>query len=153
MTTERMVTLTLDEGGKKRSLEAEHEKTVALTDLLYNNSFEPLCMKGGPYDVHLSVTDGRLIFDIKSQTGETARAVLPVSPLKRVIQDYFLICESYYAALKENKPHKLEAIDMGRRGVHNEGSEAVQSLLTGRIKIDSHTARRFFTLICVLHMK
>ncbi|MDE3016073.1 MAG: UPF0262 family protein [Pseudomonadota bacterium] len=153
MITERMLSITLDEGGKKRSMEAEHEKTVALTDLLHNNSFEPLCMKGGPYDVHVSIHDGRLIFDITSQSSETARAVLPVAPLKRVIQDYFLICESYYAALKENKPHKLEAIDMGRRGIHNEGSEAVQTLLTGRIKIDSHTARRLFTLICVLQMK
>ncbi|MDE3059942.1 MAG: UPF0262 family protein [Pseudomonadota bacterium] len=154
MSSEKIIKITLDEESiGQRSVEAEHEKTIAITDLLHENSFQPLCMKGGPYSLHLSVSEGRLIFDLTSETGETAKAVLPVTPLKRLIRDYFLICESYYEALKKAQPHKLEAIDMGRRGVHNEGAEALQTLLENRMKVDFKTARRLFTLICVLHLK
>jgi len=152
--TNRLTAITLDEDTiKKRSMEAEHEKTVAITDLLHENSFQPLCMKGGPYALHLSVSEGRLIFDITSETGEKARAALPIAPLRGLIRDYFMICESYYQALKDTKSHKLEAIDMARRGVHNEGSQALQELFTSRITFDTQTSRRLFTLICVLHIK
>ncbi len=152
--TNRIIAITLDEGSiGHRSMEAEHEKTVAITDLLHENSFQPHCMKGGPYTLHLSVSEGRLIFDIASDTGEKAKAVLPIAPLRGVIRDYFMICESYYAALKDSKSHKLEAIDMGRRGIHNEGSEELQTLLKGRITVDFPTSRRLFTLICVLHIR
>lgn len=152
--TDRLTSITLDEGSiKKRSQEAEHEKTVAITDLLHENSFKPLCMHGGPYALHLSIKDGRLIFDITSETDEKAKAVLPITSLRGLIRDYFMICESYYQALKDTKSHKLEAIDMARRGVHNEGSQALQELFKGRIVFDALTARRLFTLICVLHIK
>lgn len=154
MTTDRIIKFSLDEGSiKKRSMEAEHEKTVAITDLMHENTFQPLCMQGGPYEVILSVADGRLIFDITSEKGEKAKAVLAIQPLRGVIRDYFMICESYYEALKAATPGKIEAIDMGRRGVHNEGSEKLQTLLKGRIKVDFATSRRLFTLICVLHIK
>lgn len=152
--TNRITQITLDESSiKKRSPEAEHEKAVAIADLMGDNSFQPLCMKGGPYNLHLSVADGRLIFDITSETGEKAKAVLPIQSLRGVIRDYFMICESYYQALKATGTSKIEAIDMGRRGVHNEGSEKLQTLLKGRIQVDFPTARRLFTLICVLHIK
>jgi uncharacterized protein (UPF0262 family) len=152
--THRIRTMTLDESSiKKRSREAEHEKSVAIADLMGDNYFEPQCMQGGPYDLCLSITDGRLVFDITSQSGEKAKAVLSVAPLRGVIRDYFMICESYYEALGASNPGRLEAIDMGRRGVHNEGSEALQELLKGRINVDFPTSRRLFTLICVLHIK
>jgi uncharacterized protein (UPF0262 family) len=152
--TERIVRISLDESSmKKRSPEAEHERNVAIADLLDDNLFQPLCMQGGPYQVHLSIADGRLIFDIASEKGDKARAALPMQPLRSTVRDYFMICESYYEALKTAGACKIEAIDMGRRGVHNEGSEALQKVLKGRIKIDFPTARRLFTLICVLHIK
>jgi uncharacterized protein (UPF0262 family) len=150
----RLTSVTLDEGSiKKRSKEAEHEKTVAIADLLDENLFHPLCMSGGPYALHLSITDGRLIFDIASEKGDKARAALSIAPLRGVIRDYFMICESYYEALGSAGAGKIEAIDMGRRGVHNEGSEELQSILKERINVDFPTARRLFTLICVLHIK
>ena len=152
--TDRLTKITLDEGSiKKRSPEVEHEKSVAIADLLDENSFQPHCMKGGPYELHLSISEGRLIFDITSETSETAKAVLSISPLRGVIRDYFMICESYYEALKDASAGKIEAIDMGRRGIHNEGSTELQELLKGRINVDFPTARRLFTLICVLHIK
>jgi uncharacterized protein (UPF0262 family) len=153
--SERIATIALDEGSiKKRTPEVEHERNVAIADLLDENMFQPLCMNGGPYDLQLSVTEGRLVMDIHSQKDEKAtRLALSVQPLRRVIRDYFMICESYYEALKTASPGKIEAIDMGRRGVHNEGSEELQDLLKGRIQLDFPTSRRLFTLICVLHIK
>ena len=150
----RLVKITLDEGSiKKRSAEVEHERNVAIADLLDENSFQPHCMKGGPYELFLSIADGRLIFDITSEDSSKAKAVLSIQPLRGIVRDYFMICESYYEALKTASPGKVEAIDMGRRGVHNEGSEALVELLKGRISVDFPTARRLFTLICVLHIK
>jgi len=151
---DRLIKITLDEASiKKRSKEAEHEKSVAIADLLDENQFQPMCMSGGPYSLHLSIAEGRLIFDIESEQGSKARAALSIAPLRGVIRDYFMICESYYEALKNAGTRKVEAIDMGRRGVHNEGSEELQSMLKERIKVDFPTARRLFTLICVLHIK
>ena len=154
--SERIAKFTLDDIsiGHKRSQEAVHERNVALTDLLYENVFEPKCMQNGPYDVHLSVADGKLVMDVHSADGkDTSKVQRSIAPLRGVIRDYFMICESYYDALKDNSPSRLEAIDMGRRGLHNEGSEAVQNLLKDRIHIDFPTARRLFTLVCVLHIK
>ncbi len=154
MTSERIATITMDEGSvKRRSPEAEHERNVAIADLLHENRFEATCLKCGPYDLKLSIEEGRLAFDIKAvETGKTARLALSMQPLRSIIRDYFIICESYYEALKSS-PTKIEAIDMGRRGVHNEGSEVLQSMLKDRITIDFPTSRRLFTLICVLHIK
>jgi len=152
--SDRIIKITLDESSiKPRSMEAEHEKTIAITDLLHENSFQPLCMQGGPYALHLSIKDGRLIFDITSETGEKAQAALSIAPLRGLIRDYFMICESYYEALKDTKSHKLEAIDMARRGMHNEGAQALQELFKGRVVFNTQTSRRLFTLICVLHIR
>lgn len=153
--SERIETIVLDgESIRPPSAEADHERNIALTDLMHDNSFSLLEHPSGPYDVTLRVEESRLIMEVKGKARtEPHRIALATSSLKRTIRDYFLICESYYAALKEAKPHKLEAIDMGRRGVHNEGSEALQSMLEGKISMDFNTARRLFTLICVLHMK
>lgn len=151
--TERIQKISLDERGARRSMEAEHERNVAMADLMGDNVFEPVCMTDGPYDVRLSIEEGRLVLEIVSAGGQTARVVLSVAPLRGVIRDYFIICESYYEALKAHNPAKIEAIDMGRRGVHNEGSEQLRDLLKDRIKVDLQTARRLFTLICVLHIK
>lgn len=154
--SERIATITLDETSRKaRTLEAEHERAVAVADLMGENTFDPAGMESGPYNVHLSIEEGRLVFEITSATdGKKSKVALSVAPLRGVIRDYFLVCESYYEALKANNtPHKLEAIDMGRRGMHNEGSEKLIELLEGKISVDFATARRLFTLICVLHIK
>ena len=153
--SERIGAIRLEEGAKKlRSKEAEHERTVAIADLLDENVFDPLELECGPYDVVLKAEDNRLVFDITSiHEDKHVRVALPVTPLKRTIRDYFLICESYYDALKSHSCGKVEAIDMGRRGMHNEGAETLKSMLEAKITIDHATARRLFTLVCVLHMK
>lgn len=154
--SERICKITLDQNSfkKTRSPEAEHERDVAIADLLDENVFEPKCMRNGPYEIHLSIADGRLVMDVHSSDGrDKAKVVLSIAPLRGVVRDYFMICESYYDALKASNASRLEAIDMGRRGIHNEGSEAVQNLLKDRIHIDFQTARRLFTLVCVLHIK
>lgn len=150
-----IASITLDEGSiGHRSPEIEHERNIAITDLVHNNSFAPVGVAGGPYDVRLSVKEGRLAFSIKGKgRKKSTDIVLSVQPLKSIIRDYFLICESYYEALKDASRGKIEAIDAGRRGVHNEGAELLRSLLKGKIEVDALTARRLFTLICVLHIK
>lgn len=155
MKTERIARIALDETSmKKRSAEAEHERRVAIADLLGDNCFEPKCMQSGPYNVTLGIEEGRLILDVHSpQEEKHAKVVLSVAPLRAIIRDYFIICESYYEAIKSHNNSKLEAIDMGRRGVHNEGSEKLIDILKDRIVVDLPTARRLFTLICVLHIK
>lgn len=157
---ERIATLTLDENSlRARNAQLEHERAVAAGDLLHENYFSLTQAPCGPYDITLTVEEGRLVFDIQGQGGQGAgeggkeRVVLSVQPLKSLIRDYFLICESYYAALSEAMPHRLEAIDMGRRGVHNEGSEMLKSLLENKISVDFPTARRLFTLVAALHLK
>ncbi len=155
MKPERIVNITLDESSmKKRSKEAEHERDVAIADLLDENCFEPRCMKSGPYNVELGIEDGKLIMGVHSpQEEKYSKVILSVAPLRGIIRDYFMIFESYQAAINSANTSKIEAIDMGRRGVHNEGSEMLQDILKDRIIVDFPTARRLFTLICVLHIK
>lgn len=137
-----------------RSVEAEHERDVAIADILHENVFDPIAIECGPYDVNLTIEDNRLVFDIQSDYAENhMKVAIPVTPLRRTIRDYFLICESYYNALKGHSCGKIEAIDMGRRGVHNDGAEMLKEMLGGKIIVDHDTARRLFTLICVLHIK
>lgn len=153
---ERISNITMDDSSvnMKRSKHAKHERDVAIADLLDENIFEPTCMKNGPYIVHLSIADGRLIMDVASHDGkDTSKVILSIAPLRSIIRDYFMICESYYDALTASNPSKVEAIDMGRRGIHNEGSELIQGIIKERINIDFQTARRIFTLVCVLHIK
>jgi uncharacterized protein (UPF0262 family) len=151
----RLVSVTLDEASIGRSNEdVEHEREVAIYDLLEQNTFVPVGHDGGPYALHLSVNANRLVFDIRLQDGTPVMAHLfSLSPLRRIVKDYYMICDSYYAAIRTATPDKIEAIDMGRRGIHNEGSQILMERLKGKVVIDLDTARRLFTLICVLHWK
>lgn len=151
----RLVKVTLDEESIGRSSrEIEHERAVAIYDLLEENSFCPVGHDGGPYALHLAITGNRLVFDVRLADGAPVVAHhLSLSPLRRIVKDYFLICESYYQAIRTSSPSQIEAIDIGRRGLHNEGSELLMQRLDGKIAIDADTARRLFTLICVLHWK
>lgn len=153
--TQRLTGITLDDGLViRRSPEVEHERAVAIYDLLEDNFFRPLNAEGGPYRLHLSIAETRLQFDIRDEAERTLDTVaLPLQPFRRIIRDYFAVCETYYEAIKTASPARIEAIDMGRRGLHNEGSELLQERLNGRIEIDFQTARRLFTLICVLHIR
>jgi uncharacterized protein (UPF0262 family) len=153
--TEYIKNISLDEGSMgKRSPEAEHERDVAIADLLDKNSFEPRCMHSGPYNVHLAIEDGKLVMGVHSPLEDKhAKVLLSVVPLRGIIRDYFMIFESYQLAISSANANKIEAIDMGRRGIHNEGSQRLQEILHDRIVVDFPTARRLFTLICVLHLK
>jgi uncharacterized protein (UPF0262 family) len=152
---QRLVSVTLDEASIGRSNEdVEHEREVAIYDLLEMNSFMPVGHDGGPYALHLSVNGNRLVFDIRLEDGTPVMAHLfSLSPLRRIVKDYYMICDSYYAAIRTATPDKIEAIDMGRRGIHNEGSQILMVRLKDKVTIDIDTARRLFTLICVLHWK
>ena len=151
----RLVKITLDEGSIGRSSQdIEHERAVAIYDLIEDNSFAPVDDDGGPYALHLSITENRLVFDIRQQDGTPLMAhLLSLTPFRKIVKDYFMICDSYYKAIRTATPTQIEAIDMGRRGLHNEGSELLKERLKEKIDVDFDTARRLFTLICVLHWK
>ena len=151
----RIVDLVLDERSVvRRSPDVEHERKVAIFDLLEENRFAPVGSDGGPYVLHLSIEENRLVFDIRLESGDPhGKVLLSLTPFRKIIKDYFLICESYYDAIKTAAPAQIEAIDMGRRGLHNEGSQTLKDRLSGKIEMDFDTARRLFTLICVLHIK
>jgi len=150
----RIVDIALDEESvARRSPEVEHERAVALFDLLEENDFA-LVGAPGPYRLRIGIFEQRLVFDVRNEADEKLRdIVLSLTPFRKVVKDYFLICESYYAAIKKLGPGQIEALDMGRRGLHNEGSELLRERLDGKIEIDHDTARRLFTLICALHIK
>jgi uncharacterized protein (UPF0262 family) len=152
---QRLVAVTLDENSIGRSNpDVEHERAIAIYDLLEQNSFAPAGDSGGPYTLHLSITGNRLVFDIRKEDGAPVVAhLLSLAPLRSVVKDYFLICDSYYEAIRTATPDKIEAIDMGRRGLHNEGSKLLMERLHYKVEVDFDTARRLFTLICVLHWK
>jgi uncharacterized protein (UPF0262 family) len=151
----RLVAVTLDENSIGRSSpDIEHERAVAIYDLIEQNSFAPVDHDGGPYSLNLSLAENRLVFDIRLSGGEPVMAhMLSLSPFKRIIKDYFLICDSYYEAIRTATPDRIEAIDMGRRGLHDEGSRILQERIKRKMTVDFDTARRLFTLICVLHWK
>ena len=153
--TRRLVKITLDEGSIGRSSsDIEHERAVAIYDLIEDNSFAPTDHGDGPYALHLSITENRLVFDIRLEDGTPVMAhLLSLTPFRRIVKDYFMICDSYYKAIRTATPTQIEAIDMGRRGLHNEGSELLKERLKEKIDIDFDTARRLFMLICVLHWK
>ena len=153
--TRRLVKITLDEGSIGRSSQdIEHERAVAIYDLIEDNSFAPADHDGGPYALHLSITENRLVFDIRQQDGTPLMAhLLSLTPFRKIVKDYFMICDSYYKAIRTASPTQIEAIDIGRRGLHNEGSELLKERLKEKIEVDFDTARRLFTLICVLHWK
>jgi uncharacterized protein (UPF0262 family) len=151
----RLVKVTLDEGSIGRSNpDVEHERAVAIYDLLEENTFHPRGHDGGPYVLNLAITGNRLVFDIQLADGSPVVAHhLSLGPLRRIVKDYFLICDSYYAAIRTATPDQIESIDMGRRAMHNEGSELLLERLRHKVEMDADTARRLFTLICVLHWK
>lgn len=139
----------------RRKPEVEHERAIAIYDLLEENYFSPVGAAAGPYSLHISLVDKRLIFDIRSEddAASLAEVALPLSPFRTIVKDYFLICESYYNAIRTATPSQIEAIDMGRRGLHNEGSGILRQRLAGKIDLDPETARRLFTLVCILHIR
>ncbi len=152
----RLIDVVLDDASIGRATpDVEHERAVAIFDLIEENTFRPVGDEaGGPYKLVLSVVDSKLVFDISREDDEkVVMHVLSLSPFRKVIKDYFLICESYYEAIRTSSPSQIEAIDMGRRGLHNEGSQTLNDRLDGKIEIDFDTARRLFTLICVLHWR
>jgi uncharacterized protein (UPF0262 family) len=153
--SQRLVKITLDEGSIGRSSpDIEHERAVAIYDLIEDNSFAPVDHDGGPYMLHLSISENRLVFDIRREDGTPLMAhLLSLTPLRRIVKDYFMICDSYYKAIRNATPSQIEAIDMGRRGLHNEGSDLLMERLKEKVEVDHDTARRLFTLICVLHWK
>ncbi|WP_420394346.1 UPF0262 family protein [Acuticoccus sp.] len=151
----RLIAITLDEASIDRgNPDVEHERAVAVYDLLEENTFRPLGAPEGPYRLVLGIQENRLVFTIQSEAGDHIVAhMLSLSPLRKVVKDYFLICESYFSAIRKSAPAQIEAIDMGRRGVHDEGSRLLAERLEGKIEVDHDTARRLFTLICALHFK
>ena len=151
----RLVDVVLDSDSFGRATpDVEHERAVAIFDLIEENSFRPEGDTGGPYKLTLSLAENRLVFNIMREDGSPVIVhMLSLTPFKRVIKDYFMICESYYEAIRTSSPAQIEAIDMGRRGLHNEGSQTLQDRLKGKIEVDFDTARRLFTLICVLHWR
>ena len=152
---QRIVGINLDERTVvRRSPDVEHERAVAIYDLIEENYFAPDGIDAGPYSLHLSIAENRLVFDLRSEAEEPLATVsLPLLPFRRIVKDYFAICETYFEAIRTASPSKIEAIDMGRRGLHNEGSELLRERLDGKIDVDFDTARRLFTLVCVLHIR
>ncbi len=151
----RLVAVVLDEASIGRANpDVEHERAIAIYDLLEENKFDPLGDDNGPYALKIALADRRLVLEVTRPEGEPVIThFLSLTPFRRVVKDYFLMCESYYAAIRIEAPAKIEAIDMGRRGLHNEGSELLIERLKEKIAVDFDTARRLFTLICALHWK
>src|SRR2546430_3032867 len=151
----RLVAVTLDEASIGRSNpDVEHERAVAIYDLLEDNTFAPNDDEDGPFALHLSITGSRLAFDIRRADGTPVMAhLLSLSPLRRVVKDYYTVCDSYYAAIRTATPDRIEALDMGRRSLHDEGSKLLMERLSRKVTLDFDTARRLFTLICVLPWK
>ncbi|SFU18553.1 UPF0262 family protein [Sedimentitalea nanhaiensis] len=153
-----IVDIALDDAGlPPPTPEIEQERKVAMFDLLEENRFvlpqrDDRVVPDGPYNVQLSIRDKRLVFDVQTTGGHKAAEFhLSLSPFRQVVKDYYQICESYFDAVKTMPPSQIETIDMARRGIHNEGSRVLQERLQGKAEIDTDTARRLFTLICVLH--
>jgi len=151
----RLTAVTLDEASIERGTpEVEHERAIAIYDLLEDNRFDPVGAPDGPYRLRLAIRENRLTFEVAREDGAPVIThILSLSPLRKVVKDYFLICESYFTAIRTAAPAQIEAIDMGRRGVHDEGSRLLAERLDGKIRVDHDTARRLFTLICALHFK
>jgi uncharacterized protein (UPF0262 family) len=151
---QRLVAIDLDERSILwRNADVEQERRVAIFDLLEANLFAPVGHIG-PYRALMSVADGRLVFDIRSEAHEPLASItLALSSFRRIIRDYFAICDSYYSAIRDAAPSQIETIDMARRGIHNEAAELLVERLNGKIEIDFDTGRRLFTLICVLHIR
>lgn len=153
-TNAKLVDVELDETIGRSTPDVEHERAVAIFDLIEENSFAPANDEAGPYKLRLSLVESRLVFAISRENGEqVVTHILSLTPFRRIVKDYYMICESYYDAIRSSTPSQIEAIDMGRRGLHNEGSQTLMDRLSGKIEMDFDTARRLFTLVCVLHWR
>jgi uncharacterized protein (UPF0262 family) len=155
--SERISHIEIDEAGLTLpTAEIEQERKVAIYDLLEENYFALPAREGratpnGPYHMQLAIREGRLVVDVTSEAGEKAAEFhLSLGPFRQIVKDYFQICDSYFDAVKRLAPAQIEAIDMARRGIHNEGAAVLQERLEGKASLDKDTARRLFTLICVL---
>lgn len=151
----RVIDIVLDDANIVRlNADINHERRVAIFDLLEENFFEPVGSSYGPYRLHLLISDNRLVFDVRREDDSPlGKVMLALSPFRRIVKDYFAVCDSYFDAIKHAPPSQIEAIDMGRRGLHNDGAELLRERLAGKIEIDGNTSRRLFTLICVLHIR
>jgi len=155
MATKRLVKIELDAAVMQRCPPTiANERAVAVIDLLEDNIFSPTIDHDGPYHLFLAIEENRLVFDIRDTADAPIyKFILSLTPLRRVVRDYFAVCENYYEAIRTAAPSQIEAIDMGRRGLHNEGAEILRDRLHGKADIDLGTARRLFTLICSLHIR
>jgi uncharacterized protein (UPF0262 family) len=156
MSAGRIARITIDEASiAQRGAEIDHERAIAAYDLVESNCFALVDGTDGPYHLKLHVAENRLMLDIcVAETDEPILLIgLALGPFRRVIKDYFTLCDSYYAAIRQATPSQIEAIDMGRRSLHNEGSELLSERLAGKVALDFDTARRLFTLICALHLR
>lgn len=155
----RLSAITLDEASVvTRTPAIEQEREVAIYDLLEANVFKPEGSPGGPYRLTLGVEESRLVLDVRLEDGsergrEHVRVLLSLTPLRKTVKDYFLVCENYYKAIRTAPPHQIESLDMARKTLHDEGAKELQGRLAGKVQIDFDTARRLFTLICVLQMR
>lgn len=152
---QRLVAVTLDEVSIGRGApEQEHERAVAIYDLIESNRFGVPGHEGGPYVLHLGLVSSKLALDISMFDGTPVIThILSLAPFRKVVKDYFMVCESYYAAIRTASAAQIEAIDMGRRGLHNEGAQILAERLGGKVEVDFDTARRLFTVIMALHWK
>ena len=152
---QRIAKIVLDERTVlRRNADIEHERAVAIFDLLEENSFTPVAAAPGPFHLHLGIEENRLVFDIRSTAEEPIeRVLLPLTPFRSIVKDYFLVCDSYFKAIRNASPSRIEAIDMGRRALPTAGSALTRARLADRVVVDLNTARRLFTLLCVLHIR
>ena len=151
--THRLEKVELDEESLAAvSRDQEQERQIAIFDLLEENYFRPEGADRGPYDLKMGLVENRLLLDVRGP-GYQKQHILSLSPFRSLIKDYFMICESYYQAIRNSTPAQIEALDMGRRGLHNEASDLLRTRLAGKIETDLDTARRLFTLICALHWR
>ena len=153
MSTQRIAAITLDEKSVvRRSPEIETERNAAIADLLHENSFAPASGLAGPFSLHLAIEENRLLVEVNgAAAGETIQ--LGLDAFRRIVKDYFVVCESYYDAVRRQNLAQIEAIDAGRRALHNEGSALLIERLADKVALDHDTGRRLFTLICVLHLR
>jgi uncharacterized protein (UPF0262 family) len=136
-----------------RNADVEQERRIAIFDLLEDNHFAP-AGHDGPFRILLRVEDNRLAIDLRDEAGRDLESIrLGLGRFRRPIRDYFAICDSYFKAIRSDTPHGIEAVDMARRGLHNDAAELLKECLADKIAMDFDTARRLFTLICVLHIK
>lgn len=151
---DRLSEITLDEKSLGRAnANIEHEREVAIFDILDGNVFTVDGLGAGPYKLHLTAVEDRLVMSIVASDGGKTEQTVGLSPLKRIIKDYFLVCESYYEAVRTAPPARIQAIDVNRRGLHDDGSKVLRERLAPKISVDADTARRLFTLVCSLHWK